>query len=87
MDKPLLLLLLGTFVVGACSGDHHGNAPSDTGVDTAPADTGVDAGDPCLDPSGCFACPPSTTPEFLEACTASECAPFDNNARIPGFLP
>lgn len=27
----------------------------------------------------CFACPPTTTPEFYNACTSSACEPFDQN--------
>jgi len=68
------------------------------GADAAPeADTGttsdeasVDAG--CIDPTGfggrgCYRCTPTTTEEFLNACTASSFEPFDNGKRIVGFDP
>jgi hypothetical protein len=54
--------------------------------DSAAADAG------CAQPLNqgtetCFACPPSTTAELLNACTGSRCYPFDNSARIAGFAP
>lgn len=41
----------------------------------------------CLDPSGCFSasCAPQSTDQFLNRCTDSLCAPFDNAARLPLF--
>lgn len=41
----------------------------------------------CLDPSGCFSasCTPQSTEQFLNRCTDSTCAPFDNAARLPLF--
>lgn len=45
----------------------------------------------CNGPNGCFACPPKTGNQILNACTASQCSPFDNVARLPlynnGTLP
>jgi hypothetical protein len=32
-------------------------------------------------------CPPKTDPEFLNACTGSQCIPFDDTKRIPGYSP
>ncbi len=34
---------------------------------------------------GCYKCTPTTTPEFLNQCTASTCAPFDNATRLPAY--
>jgi hypothetical protein len=39
----------------------------------------VDSG---LGPKGCFSGTPTTTAEFLNACTAAQCKPFDNCARL-----
>src|SRR5262249_46296615 len=55
--------------------------PNDT-PPPPPAESGVDAPPPpieagCTGASGCYACDPSTSPEFLNACTSSTCVPFD----------
>jgi len=60
--------------------------------DVADAATIVDAGTPdagesCLDAGGCFSCPPTVTREFLNACTGTDCSPFDNATRLGGLLP
>lgn len=63
---------------------------SDLGVDAGAdlgVDAGVDAGDPCVGPNACWQCAPTTNVQFLNHCTASMCAPFDNVARIPNFVP
>lgn len=45
----------------------------------------------CDGPNGCYSCPPKTGTQFLNACTGSQCSPFDNVARLPlynnGTLP
>ncbi len=45
----------------------------------------------CDGPNGCYACKPTTLPQFLNHCTDSTCVPFDNAARLPlyknGTLP
>ncbi|MBX3271346.1 MAG: hypothetical protein KF729_13860 [Sandaracinaceae bacterium] len=60
--------------------------PQDGG-DT-PIDAGTDAGDVdaggCLAPTGCWDCPPSTSEQFLNACTSAACDPFPiTTARLP----
>lgn len=37
----------------------------------------------CNGPNGCYACPPKTGNQFLNACTSSQCSPFDDVARLP----
>ncbi len=44
---------------------------------------GGGAGGDCLADSGCYECEPTTTDQFLDACTDSACSPFDNVARLP----
>lgn len=44
----------------------------------------------CNDPTGfdgrgCFSCAPANATELLNACTPTDCTPFENEARIPGF--
>jgi hypothetical protein len=45
-------------------------------------DTGGDAGSPCGEDGGCYACPPTTDLQFANACTDSQCQPFDNRQRL-----
>ena len=60
-----------------------GGSSSATGAGGAPPE--------CNGPNGCFACPPKTGNQILNACTGSQCSPFDNVARLPlynnGTLP
>jgi hypothetical protein len=37
----------------------------------------------CDGPNGCYACPPKTGVQILNACSGSQCSPFDNVARLP----
>lgn len=39
----------------------------------------------CEGPDGCYACPPQTQVQFLEACTDAECIPYDNT-QLEGLL-
>lgn len=48
----------------------------------APKDAPADVADPCSDPSGCFACTPTTDQQFANACSPARCHPFDNEARL-----
>src|SRR5699024_5611737 len=32
----------------------------------------------CDGPNGCYSCPPKTGNQFLNACTGSQCSPFNN---------
>jgi hypothetical protein len=60
---------------GAASSGGTGNGPDSGLPQCKPGDTGTD---------GCFKCPQSTT-EFLNQCTDSNCAPFNNAQRLPRF--
>lgn len=49
------------------------------------------AADTCIEPAafdgrGCFRCTPTQSIELNNACTTAECTPFDNAARIPGYV-
>jgi len=48
-----------------------------------------DGGASCTDESArnCYACKPSTSEQFLNACTSAACAPFDNHARLSNLTP
>ena len=37
----------------------------------------------CDGPNGCYSCPPKTGSQFLNACTSTQCSPFDNGKRLP----
>jgi hypothetical protein len=37
----------------------------------------------CDGPNGCYDCPPHSNDQFLNHCTTAQCAPFDNEARLP----
>jgi hypothetical protein len=39
----------------------------------------------CEGPDGCYSCEPVLPEEFLNACTDSECVPYDN-AQLQGLL-
>ena len=55
------------------------------------ADAGAETGAECLGAEGCFKCEVENLGQALNACTESQCAPFDNAARLPlyngGSLP
>lgn len=57
---------------------------TDTGGDTVePPDVEPDVPVNCDGPDGCYACPPTTQDQFLNACTDAASAVFDNEARLP----
>lgn len=35
----------------------------------------------------CYACAPTDTPQFLNACTSAQCVPFDDVKRLTHLLP
>jgi len=37
----------------------------------------------CDGPEGCYSCEPSSTVQYLNRCTESECEPFNNKERLP----
>src|SRR6478672_9104418 len=81
---------LGSFVLGACS-SKTADKPSDITGDSSTG-TGGDGIDPaCVGNAGCYACEPKKLVEFLNRCSGSQCAPFDNATRLPlydgGALP
>jgi hypothetical protein len=39
----------------------------------------------CTTDAGCWSCLPTTTPQFLNQCTASQCSPFANAQRLPDY--
>jgi hypothetical protein len=39
----------------------------------------------CTTDAGCWSCIPTTSPEFLNQCTGSQCSPFDNLQRLPDY--
>lgn len=62
--------------------------PPDGGAGGVIADAAAllpDAFDPaaCLGPDDCWSCAPREQSHFLNHCTTSDCAPFDNAARLP----
>ena len=51
-------------------------------ADVPTADVPADGGS-CVGDGGCYACAPTTTPQFLNHCTGATCTPFNNTARLP----
>lgn len=64
--------------------DAPGDAPGDALADSGAADVPSDVN--CVGDGGCYACPPSTSAEIINRCTASTCARFDNRARLTRLL-
>ena len=85
---PVVVATIGLVLVACSSSDEA--APTRTVV-PAPVGSsgGLDAAsdvDPgCLSAAGCFTCEPVNLPDFLNACSEGQCAPFDNVARLPLF--
>jgi hypothetical protein len=58
----------------------------DGSTDVIPADAShPDSSIPCETDAGCWSCLPTTGPQFLNQCTASQCSPFDNFQRLPNY--
>jgi hypothetical protein len=72
---------------GQTGGAQAGGSGGDTGDAGVTTDGGVspDAFDPaqCVGDNGCWSCAPQEQTHFLNRCTSSDCAPFDNAARLP----
>jgi hypothetical protein len=69
-----------------------GGAGGGSASSSSATGTGGAGGAPnCDGPNGCYSCPPKTGAQLLNACTTSQCSPFDNVARLPlynnGTLP
>jgi hypothetical protein len=39
----------------------------------------------CTSDAGCWSCIPTSPPQFLNQCTASQCSPFANAQRLPDY--
>jgi hypothetical protein len=39
----------------------------------------------CTTDAGCWTCLPTTTSQFLNQCTTSQCSPFVNTQRLPDY--
>ncbi len=62
-----------------------GAPPADALIDVFVVDGHVVDAAVCQTDGGCYKCTPTTTPEFLNQCTSSTCAPFDNATRLPAY--
>jgi len=93
--KTRMLAALGACVVLAiaCSSSEEATptrsiTPAPVGSDAGPVvEGGSDADPSCTTATGCFSCEPTTLVEFLNTCTEGQCAPFDNQARLPLYEP
>lgn len=68
-----------------CETDADCKAFADAVCDTSQGVCAPRSGDKCVDPSGCWACAPTTTHELQTACTDATCVPFDNSV-LAGML-
>lgn len=73
----------------SAGGDPGGGADDAKGGSAGEPDTAADAGAPgaagasCSDAADhCYSCKPTTSEQFLNACTSAACVPFDDHARI-----
>lgn len=81
--RPLILILSAFVLSTAACGTASIEEPPT--ADAGPRDR-PDAGDideECLGDDGCYACPPETPLQVLNACSDSDCSPFDNVKRLP----
>jgi hypothetical protein len=67
------------------------NEDASVGVQPPGEDAAAGEDASCTEPTafggrGCFRCSPMTAPDLRNACTSAECTPFDNEARIPGYV-
>jgi hypothetical protein len=73
-----------TFTTGSGgSAGEGGQGGAGGGSGGAAGNGGGGGGANCDGPSGCYACPPKSTDQFLNACTNAQCSAFDNVARLP----
>src|SRR6478735_4876488 len=84
-------IALASLGLGACSSSKTNDRPSDITGDGS-SGSSPDGVDPaCVGTNGCYACEPKQLVEFLNQCSGSQCAPFDNSTRLPlydgGALP
>lgn len=86
------VLGLGDYNIGggADASDDRTTGGPDAPVVDAPIDDAVEGDGGCdaslpTSPDQCFACTPTTTPQFLNACTTSACVPFDDKTRLKNW--
>src|SRR5690349_7017536 len=60
-----------------------GGGGGSTGSSSATGTGGAGGAPSCDGPNGCYSCAPKTGTQLLNACTTSQCSPFDNAARLP----
>ncbi|MEO7109780.1 MAG: hypothetical protein ABI183_05040 [Polyangiaceae bacterium] len=60
-------------------------AVGDGGTSTTPGDGSPFSADCGVTPGQCYPCTPTNNDQLQNACTTSNCVPFDDFARIPGF--
>ncbi len=58
---------------------------ADTGVTPPATDGGAEASAKCVGSEGCYACEVTKLDQALNACSDSQCAPFDNT-RLPLYV-
>lgn len=71
---------------GGAAGSNSGGSNaggSNTGGAAGSSSGGSAGSENCAGPNDCYACPPKVDEQFLNACTAAQCAPFDNVTRLP----
>jgi len=91
-DQKVRLCLVPDGPDGGNPSMNDSGAKPDAGLDaTAPNDVGdvaIEAFvDPCLGPTGCYACAPANDRQFGNGCSDAACKPFDNDARLKNLLP
>lgn len=67
---------------GGPTSEASADGPSDAPSNDAQPDVDAAA---CTTDAGCWSCPPTTPPQFLNQCTSSTCSPFANATRVPGY--
>lgn len=72
---------------GGSGGDGNGGSGG-SDDDGGAGGQGDDGGEDCwqTEPRVCFQCEPETNAEFLDACTDSQCVPYDNS-KLSMLLP
>jgi hypothetical protein len=62
-----------------------GAPPADALIDVSIVDGHTVDAAICATDGSCYKCTPTTNAEFLNQCTTSACAPFDNAQRLPNY--
>jgi hypothetical protein len=62
-----------------------GAPPADALIDVSILDGHTVDAAVCATDGGCYKCTPTTNAEFLNQCTTSTCAPFNNAQRLPNY--